>query len=1359
MLALWLWLSAIQASSQDQAPVSGMGVTRTVAQLMASPQASPTGKSLRPRRIPARSKIFSRPSISSKSALKPGDPIGPLLPQTSGTIFTGDSALATSVTPPDSIGAAGPTQILVCTNNRIRVFSKTGVLGALNMSTDSFFAPALPPGRLMTDPRVRYDRNAQRWFVTAISDDLVNNRIMIAVSSGPTITGAGSFTFFFVQQNLAPPAGDNNLFADYPTLGVDVNALYIGANMFDGGGNYQSTSAWVIQKSSILGAGPLQVTAFRNLSTPAGGMITPQGVDNDDPGATEGYFVGVDSAAFSKLVLRRISSPGSTTPTSSGDLNLTVPATAYPVGLAGPNPGVEALQSNAMDDGDDRLLMAQIRNIGGTSFLWTCHNIGVTSAGVASVAPDRDGARWYKIGTLSSTPTLSDFGTFFDSTGGTGQSYWMPSLNVSGQGHMVLGCNFAKPTVRNGQFVGSMISGHLAGDAAGVTQPATIIDQSTTGYAPTPNNGLGGATAPSASIFERWGDFSYTSVDPADDMTMWTVQEFPLDTTHWGVRVIQIRAPQPPVPLSASPSSVAAGLASVSVTITGTASPGEGWFEPGPSFPNHVSGLLSNTLTGQSIPINSMTVVDATHLTLNLNTVGITPGAFNLTITNPDGQPRLGNGILTIAAGSGAPSCVITGPASPSNANPMNFAVTFPEVMNGLTAGGFTLTNAGSPVLTGAGPAYTLAVTPTAQGAVTVALPAGSATGNVSGLPNTNSNTATVTWDSSAPTATVAASVAITNANPTFTVTFSQAVTGLVPGDFTPSSGSVSSVIGNGNIYVVTVSGAAQGTLTLTLPAGSVQDAAGNGNALASGSTIYDTIGASVTVTPPAASTRVSPIPFTITFSEPVSGLDMTGINVTGGSGTLSGSGTSYTVNVVPAAEGTVVVVVAAGAALDAAGNGNFVSNAASTVYDITPPNTTILSSPNNPSGPNSATFTFTSTEPGSTFLVQIDGSAFTPNTTGTQSYTGLAAGTHTFAVAAVDPAGNVDPSPATFTWSIPFVPADGVAPLLNPFDSSLFLENWTLSAPNAGVGWAADATPGSVLGALPYVSAPGSLNYNNGTNYSTGAVANSGSARSPLIDRTALPGTLRLKFMCNYQTDTTGTATDTRTVTIWKGDLSGTWTAPIQLSGGVTALGACSSMGIWHEHTLDLQPAWTPDLRVEFTFDTVDNLNNTGAGWFIDDFEISDLVVSSIQLVTAGSQTVIPIGSTTTASAVALQGVVTQGITSARLDAEIQPLGTPFTGTATVSGTATGAGAPIVTGAYTIPAVGDYHVRVRTVDLAGPTTSGWMEFGLNATTAPDFTVVPIPPPPSHGGGHGGCGLTGFEGALLLGLLRLRRRT
>ena len=47
---------------------------------------------------------------------------------------------------------------------------------------------------------------------------------------------------------------------------------------------------------------------------------------------------------------------------------------------------------------------AQIRTVGGNTFLWTCHNIGVTSSGVASGNPDRDAVRWYKVGSLSTTP-------------------------------------------------------------------------------------------------------------------------------------------------------------------------------------------------------------------------------------------------------------------------------------------------------------------------------------------------------------------------------------------------------------------------------------------------------------------------------------------------------------------------------------------------------------------------------------------------------------------------------------------------------------------------------------------------------------------------------------------------------------------------------------------------------------------------------------------------------------------------------------------------------------------------------------------------------------------------------------------
>jgi hypothetical protein len=688
----------------------------------------------------------------------------------------------------------------------------------------------------------------------------------------------------------------------------------------------------------------------------------------------------------------------------------------------------------------------------------------------------------------------------------------------------------------------------------------------------------------------------------------------------------------------------------------------------------------------------------------------------------------------------------------------MNFTVTFPEVMNGLAAGDFTLTNATAPVLTGAGPTYNLAVTPSAQGAVTVKLPANSATGNVSGLNNTVSNTATVTWDTTPPTATLTAGSALTNQPPVFSLTFTEPVSGLTAGDFTVVSGTVSSLIGSGTSWSVTVAPTAQGTITLTLPAGSAQDAAGNGNTLTSASTVFDSIGPTVTVAPPSASTMVSPIPFTVTFSEAANGLTMAGITVTGGNGVLSGTGTSYTVTVAPAAQGTVTVQVQAGAALDAAGNPNSASNVGSTVFDITPPNTTIVSTPPNPSGSSSATFTFTSTEGGSTFQVQLDGGAVAPNASGTQTYNGLAVGTHTFSVSAVDPAGNIDPSPATFTWVIPIIILDGVAPLLNPFDSSAFVANWTISAPNGGVGWAVDATPGSVLGAPPFVTQPASLNYNNGTDYSTGVTANLGSARSPLIDRTLLPTTAKLKFMCNYHTDNIGTGTDNRFVTIWKGDLSGQWTAQIQLTGGASPLGPCSPWGTWHEHTLDLQPTWTPDLRVEFTFDTVNNVNNTNEGWFVDDFEISDLLVSAVHQYVAGTLSVIPVGGATSAGQIEFRGVVTQGAGSVRLEVEVQPVATAFTGTPSVSGTAAGGGTVIVTSPFTIPALGDYHVRIRTVALAGPTTSSWMEFGLNAVAAPDFTQVPAPPQGGGGGHGGGCGLTGFEGVLLLGLLRLRRR-
>ena len=65
-----------------------------------------------------------------------------------------------------------------------------------------------------------------------------------------------------------------------------------------------------------------------------------------------------------------------------------------------------------------------------------------------------------------------------------------------------------------------------------------------------------------------------------------------------------------------------------------------------------------------------------------------------------------------------------------------------------------------------------------------------------------------------------------------------------------------------------------------------------------------------------------------------------------------------------------------------------------------------------------SATFSFTSTEPGGAFECQLDGAAFAACTS-PATYTGLGEGVHAFAVRARDAAGNVDATPASGSWTV----------------------------------------------------------------------------------------------------------------------------------------------------------------------------------------------------------------------------------------------------------------------------------------------------------------------------------------------------
>src|SRR5262249_37504438 len=149
-------------------------------------------------------------------------PQQPFNPQQLGTDVLGAQSSDSGFIPPDTMAAVGPTQFIVHVNGRIRSFNKTTGLadGVLNTTTDNFWN-SVRNGSTTSDPQTRFDRIPNRWFADMINPS-TPNRIMIAVSSGPTITSQSSFTFFQFQQDLVGPTpnSDTGALADYPSLGV-----------------------------------------------------------------------------------------------------------------------------------------------------------------------------------------------------------------------------------------------------------------------------------------------------------------------------------------------------------------------------------------------------------------------------------------------------------------------------------------------------------------------------------------------------------------------------------------------------------------------------------------------------------------------------------------------------------------------------------------------------------------------------------------------------------------------------------------------------------------------------------------------------------------------------------------------------------------------------------------------------------------------------------------------------------------------------------------------------------------------------------------------------------------------------------
>jgi len=496
------------AAPVGNAPITAPGAPPTF------PRAIPRLRGPRPVELPSLFETVPVAAVNPSGVARSASGPAPLAPAVLSS-FVGLVDDGT-VIPPDTMGAAGPNHLVSFLNSEVGFFTKAAGT-RLNPGTSlrGFWLPLLSANNLpdspvrpkVFDPKVIYDTGSGRFIAITLDGRLpVDNSswVLLAVSltSDPT---SGWNTW-------ALPADNTGVtWADFPGLGVDNNNVYATVNLFDNAAtpNFHNSKIFRIPKTQLL---PLSQTTTLSWTEFTDFGFTLQPAHSIGAATTE-YFVTESGIVSGNRRFLEILAVAGIPPTlvSLG----TVEVSSYPVAALPLAPQTQ------IDTGDTRILNAIQRN----GHVYATHTVSNATNSKTEVA-------WYEI-VPSSPPTLVQQGRISDPT----RFYYYPSIAVNVNGDVALGFSGSDNTapVEN---PGAYYTSRLNSDAPGFTQSVGLLKAGEAQYFKT---GITG-------VDNRWGDFSATVVDPADDLTFWTLQEYAQTGNQWGTwwgsfRIADIIAP------------------------------------------------------------------------------------------------------------------------------------------------------------------------------------------------------------------------------------------------------------------------------------------------------------------------------------------------------------------------------------------------------------------------------------------------------------------------------------------------------------------------------------------------------------------------------------------------------------------------------------------------------------------------------------------------------------------------------------------------------------------------------------------------------------------------------------------------
>lgn len=457
--------------------------------------------------------------------------------------------LGRALVPPDTMGAVGTTQFVQLVNGAFGVFDKNN--GALLGGTsDVGFWNQLGQGGTGGDPRILFNHQNQRWIAIGFGADIKD--INIAVSDTADALGNWKATRF---EGLARLPGNNvngstlQTIADYPTLAMDNNAVYIGTNNFrqevpNGPTGYRGTSLFVLPTVDIFaGSGPstsnLQVFTTPFVSGSGSNDTTRgfaiQGVNSNEAADGKGHIVAA-SAFVNGVLAYDIVGAGTGSATQSAS---TLLYGGYDSNAPGRQPGRVTPLRN-IDTLDDRISGNAWEVNGKTYFAHTITVPGTDRTSVRVTVMDSD--------TKQVLQTLD--------LGEAGYDFYQGSLAVSAAGTAVVAYNRSGFSQVDGKIgIYAQTLGMLADGRLYKSSDAILVKTSdTAGYL----NGNVEATGVPVGR-QRWGDYAAVTLDPNDPNTFWAIGEYAAAAyevsrpgyppasgfSRWGQYVVAINAAVP----------------------------------------------------------------------------------------------------------------------------------------------------------------------------------------------------------------------------------------------------------------------------------------------------------------------------------------------------------------------------------------------------------------------------------------------------------------------------------------------------------------------------------------------------------------------------------------------------------------------------------------------------------------------------------------------------------------------------------------------------------------------------------------------------------------------------------------------